>query len=105
MQRIPCDERPDWREKAEAIGFQFHTIDGERYWDERAYYAFTLEEIERDMAARRSEPLWPLRFELRRAGTREAARIQCRYADLGVRDRGVSMVMAGGCQGAPDHTA
>ena len=32
---------------AEACGFDFHTIDGERYWDERAYYAFTLEEIER----------------------------------------------------------
>jgi glutathionylspermidine synthase len=49
MQRIPCDERPDWREKAEAVGFQFHTIDGERYWDERAYYAFTLDEIERQI--------------------------------------------------------
>ena len=49
MQRIPCDERPDWREKAESVGFQFHTIAGERYWDERSYYAFTLEEIERDI--------------------------------------------------------
>ena len=46
MQRIPCDERSDWQQKAEAVGFQFHTIDGERYWDERAYYAFTLEEID-----------------------------------------------------------
>jgi glutathionylspermidine synthase len=49
MQRIACDERADWREKAEASGFVFHTIDGERYWDERAYYAFTLEEIEHDI--------------------------------------------------------
>ena len=32
-------------------GFDFHTIDGERYWDERAYYAFTLEEIEREIEA------------------------------------------------------
>jgi glutathionylspermidine synthase len=55
MQRIPCDERPDWREKAEAVGFQFHTIDGERYWDERSYYAFTLEEIERDIEAPTAE--------------------------------------------------
>ncbi|QWG19407.1 glutathionylspermidine synthase family protein [Bradyrhizobium sediminis] len=47
MQRIACPERDDWRQTAEATGFDFHTIDGERYWDERAYYAFTLDEIER----------------------------------------------------------
>ena len=47
MRRIVCHERDDWRSTAEACGFDFHTIDGERYWDERAYYAFTLEEIER----------------------------------------------------------
>jgi glutathionylspermidine synthase len=47
MQRIPCPERDDWRATAESMGFSFHTIDGERYWDERAYYAFTLNEIER----------------------------------------------------------
>ena len=32
MQRIPCDERADWREKAQAAGFVFHTVNGERYW-------------------------------------------------------------------------
>src|SRR5271156_5666911 len=47
MQRIACPERDDWRATAEGAGFDFHTIDGERYWDERAYYAFTLDEIER----------------------------------------------------------
>jgi glutathionylspermidine synthase len=46
MQRIICPERSDWRTTAEETGFDFHTIDGERYWDERAYYAFSLEEIE-----------------------------------------------------------
>jgi len=51
MQRIPCDERADWRETAESVGFHFHTIDGERYWDERAYYAFSLKEIEEDLEA------------------------------------------------------
>ena len=55
MQRIPCDERADWRETAEKVGFQFHTIDGERYWDERAYYAFTLKEIEEDLEAATAE--------------------------------------------------
>ena len=49
MQRIACPERDDWRLTAEAGGFDFHSIDGERYWDERFYYAFTLEEIERDI--------------------------------------------------------
>src|SRR5215472_3401363 len=49
MQRIACPERDDLRKIAEACGFDFHTIDGERYWDERGYYAFTLEEIERDI--------------------------------------------------------
>ena len=47
MQRINCLERDDWRETAAQCGFAFHTIDGERYWDERAYYGFTLDEIER----------------------------------------------------------
>ena len=51
MQRIVCPERDDWRATAESAGFDFHTIDGERYWDERAYYAFTLDEIERRIEA------------------------------------------------------
>ena len=51
MRRIACPERDDWRATAEACGFDFHTIDGERYWDERAYYAFTLDEIERQIEA------------------------------------------------------
>ena len=46
MRRISCDERADWRETAERVGFVFHTIDGERYWDESAYYGFTLKQIE-----------------------------------------------------------
>jgi glutathionylspermidine synthase len=49
MQRIACDERPDWQDKAAQAGFRFHTIAGERYWDERAYYAFTLKQIEDDI--------------------------------------------------------
>ncbi|MDB5576462.1 MAG: hypothetical protein JWR80_1638 [Bradyrhizobium sp.] len=49
MQRITCPERDDWRLTADETGFDFHTIDGERYWDERAYYAFTLDEIERQI--------------------------------------------------------
>ena len=51
MRRILCPERDDWRQTAEACGFDFHTIDGERYWDERSYYAFALEEIEQAIEA------------------------------------------------------
>ena len=55
MQRIICRERADWREKAAAAGFLFHTIDGLPYWDESAYYAFTLKEIEDDLEAPTAE--------------------------------------------------
>src|ERR1700761_2919184 len=51
MQRIVCPERDDWRATADACGFDFHTIDGERYWDERGYYAFTLQETEEQIEA------------------------------------------------------
>jgi len=51
MQRIPVDERSNWRERAEQSGFVFHTLNGERYWDESAYYAFSLKEIEDDLEA------------------------------------------------------
>jgi glutathionylspermidine synthase len=49
MKRIDITERSDWKELAEEYGFRFHTMYGEPYWDESAYYAFTLEQIERDI--------------------------------------------------------
>jgi glutathionylspermidine synthase len=55
VRRLACRERDDWRATAEACGFDFHTIDGERYWDERAFYAFTLDEIEREIEAPTAE--------------------------------------------------
>ncbi|MDP9413350.1 MAG: glutathionylspermidine synthase family protein [Pseudomonadota bacterium] len=51
MRRIAIGERPDWRAIAEAQGFTFHHEAGQRYWDERAAYAFTMEEIERELEA------------------------------------------------------
>lgn len=51
MRRIKIDERTDWRETASSFGFVFHTIDGEPYWDESAYYAFTLKQVEEDLEA------------------------------------------------------
>src|SRR5499427_1388904 len=55
MRRIACEQRADWRETAARVGFEFHTIDGEPYWDESAYYGFTLREIERDLEAPTAE--------------------------------------------------
>jgi glutathionylspermidine synthase len=51
VRRIRCEERPGWQASADASGFSFHHDGGQRYWDERAYYAFSLEEIERDLEA------------------------------------------------------
>ena len=51
MRRIACAERCDWQATAAATGFDFHSDGGQRYWDERAYYAFTLDEIERQIEA------------------------------------------------------
>jgi len=51
MQRVPVPERADWRRRAEEVGFDFHSIGGEPYWDESAYYAFSLREIEDDLEA------------------------------------------------------
>ena len=41
--RVP---RIDWTRKVEALGFAFHTFDGEVYWDERAAYRFTADEVD-----------------------------------------------------------
>lgn len=51
MRRIACAERDDWQATAAATGFDFHSADGQRYWDERAYYAFSLDEIEHQIEA------------------------------------------------------
>jgi glutathionylspermidine synthase len=49
MRRVAITERGDWRAQAGACGFDFHTIGGAPYWDETAYYAFTLRQIEDDL--------------------------------------------------------
>ncbi|MEN1928304.1 glutathionylspermidine synthase family protein [Luteimonas sp. MJ250] len=49
MRRVPIEARPDWRRRAEDCGFAFHTIDGDAYWDESVYYAFTLQQVEDDI--------------------------------------------------------
>ncbi len=46
MQRISITPRNNWQETVENLGFGFHTTDVP-YWDESAYYSFTLKEIEK----------------------------------------------------------
>lgn len=46
MQRFITPPRIDWQNKVEAYGMTFHTIDGEVYWDETAYYSFSSSEID-----------------------------------------------------------
>lgn len=49
MDRIVMAERPGWREQADTLGFRFHSLDGEPYWDESVHYRFCLAEIENDL--------------------------------------------------------
>jgi glutathionylspermidine synthase len=46
MERIVTPPRFDWQEKVTAHGLDYHTLDGQTYWDETAYYAFTASEID-----------------------------------------------------------
>ncbi|NVK54051.1 MAG: glutathionylspermidine synthase family protein [Alteromonadaceae bacterium] len=49
MLRIASQPRPNWEQLATEFGFHFHTMYGEPYWDESAYYQFTLQQIEQDI--------------------------------------------------------
>ncbi|WP_371195497.1 glutathionylspermidine synthase family protein [Glaciecola sp. SC05] len=49
MLRMGIQPRANWQQMAHEYGFHFHTMHGQAYWDESAYYQFTLEQIERDL--------------------------------------------------------
>ncbi|XOV79401.1 MAG: glutathionylspermidine synthase family protein [Aestuariibacter sp.] len=49
MIRVPSVPRPDWQVRAKEFGFNFHTMYGQPYWDESAYYQFTLQQIEQQI--------------------------------------------------------
>src|SRR5260370_5733441 len=46
MRRETLPPRPEWRQKVEAVGLDFHTAGGEPYWWEAACYAFSAAEID-----------------------------------------------------------
>lgn len=45
MERIEINPRLDYKTIVEKQGLKFHTIDGEDYWNEKAYYSFGIAEI------------------------------------------------------------
>ncbi|MGQ7248812.1 glutathionylspermidine synthase family protein [Halomonas sp. V046] len=49
MLRFDCAQRPDWRDRAREFGFHYHTMHGQAYWDETAYYQLSLRQVERDL--------------------------------------------------------
>lgn len=49
MDKVSLPERPDWRTKADELGFTFADMHGEPYWDETSAYRFTLAQIETDL--------------------------------------------------------
>lgn len=49
MRRVSTQERPGWRKLAEDYGFSFHSLEGQTYWDESAYYAFSMSQIENEI--------------------------------------------------------
>lgn len=51
MLRVTTAPRADWRKTVESQGLTFHTLGGEPYWDESAYYLFESAEIDSIEAA------------------------------------------------------
>ena len=46
MKRLEIACRDNWKKKVEELGFAYHTLNGEVYWDESAFYAFSRAEID-----------------------------------------------------------
>lgn len=46
MIRHKLEPRPDWRERAQRLGFAYAEVDGDTYWDETAAYEFSAGEVD-----------------------------------------------------------
>ncbi len=46
MRRLTHPARPDWQAKVEALGFDFHSMHGQPYWQEQASYRFNAQQID-----------------------------------------------------------
>jgi len=49
MRRVPVAQRPNLKQSALAHGYPYDDAGGVPYWDETAYYRFTLRQIEKDL--------------------------------------------------------
>jgi len=49
MRRVPVAQRPNLKKSALAHGYPYDDAGGVPYWDETAYYRFTLRQIEKDL--------------------------------------------------------
>ena len=49
MIRIAVRPRHNLDVRVQETGFEFHAMEGKPYWDESAYYAFSLKQIEEDL--------------------------------------------------------
>ncbi|WP_310620347.1 glutathionylspermidine synthase family protein [Flexibacterium corallicola] len=49
MKRIQLPERKNWRQQAKELGFIFHSMNQEPYWDETRAYVFTMDQVESDL--------------------------------------------------------
>ncbi|ACL60407.1 glutathionylspermidine synthase family protein [Methylobacterium nodulans] len=96
MRRLDLGARPDWRERAAAAGFSFHTFDAEPYWDETHAYAFTLDQIEREIEAPSAEL-----HALCLAFAARAVRDEAILASLGIPDHAFGVVRESWERGDP----
>jgi glutathionylspermidine synthase len=46
VKRYEITPRSDWAAQVEAVGFDFHTVEGTPYWDESAYWHFESAEVD-----------------------------------------------------------
>lgn len=46
MKRHSQPPRPDWENKVEELGFNYHTLNNEIYWDESTCYEFNYQQVE-----------------------------------------------------------
>jgi glutathionylspermidine synthase len=51
MRRIKIEPRKDWRNIVELQGLVFHTTQNKPYWDESAYYSFSMDQVDEIEAA------------------------------------------------------
>ena len=85
MRRERITPRSDWQARVEAIGFGFHTIEGQTYWREDACYVFDEDAVETLETA--TTELHGLCLEAVDRIVRAA-----RYADLGLDERHAQLI-------------